>query len=197
MNAAATASSSKSGIQPPPPLTMTLAKSTNALGPQLTLSSSSSGQNLKSVVAAATSPIKDTIRGSQEFVRKLISSSHHSGIASSSSSEKVYSANSLSSGLVPHKTHDSRDQLVHQKSSMGLMETVKEKYKKSRSRRSSKDPPEARDYSDMEKYRMAGEAEEVDGKGASIVQKRKNVGHLKTDMKKLTIFRVDGVVNCR
>ena len=192
--AAASASSSKSGVRPPPPLTLTLSKSSNALaaGPssyQLPLSSSSSGQNLssavcpvttaatstmttgpRSVVAAATSPIKDTIRGSQEFVRKLISS-HHSGIASSSSSEKVYTGgSSFSSYLATGQPKQPQEHLQQpqpqNRSPLGLMETMKEKVKKSRSRRSSKEPMElaaARpDYDPLDKYRTPAAGGESD-----------------------------------
>ena len=129
-----------------PLLALTVAKSSSALAaPHLALSSSSSGHNLtttasassanaastssaaatssKSVTSIATSPIKDTIRGSQEFVRRLIAS-HHSGIASSSSSEKIGGGNNSNAS----------------KSSMGLVESVMDKVKKSRSRRSSKEP---------------------------------------------------------
>ena len=42
------------------------------------------------MTSATTSPIKDTIRGSQEMIKKLISSKDRlSGVVSSSSSEKV------------------------------------------------------------------------------------------------------------
>ena len=138
-------------------LALTVAKSTSALSPpRLALSSSSSGHNLtttasassanaavsasssaanaappsaKSVTSIATSPIKDTIRGSQEFVRRLMAS-HHSGIASSSSSEKIGGSNTNAAS----------------KSSMGLVESVMDKVKKSRSRRSSKEPQAHQDF---------------------------------------------------
>ena len=93
-------------------LSLTLAKSYNAINHILggPLSSSSSGQNMQVVdnldndnaghsnskksLSATTSPIKDTIRGSQEMIRKLISKSDRSSHGlSSSSSEKVYSVN--------------------------------------------------------------------------------------------------------
>ena len=45
------------------------------------------GKSSKSA-SATTSPIKDTIRGSQEMIKKLMSSKDRSGL-SSSSSEKV------------------------------------------------------------------------------------------------------------
>ena len=138
-------------------LALTVAKSSSALSPHLALSSSSSGHNLtttasassanaassssasaaavapssKSVTSIATSPIKDTIRGSQEFVRRLIAS-HHSGIASSSSSEKIGGGNANTGAA--------------SKSSMGLVESVMDKVKKSRSRRSSKEPQSHQDF---------------------------------------------------
>lgn len=141
-------------------LALTVAKSSSALfPPHLALSSSSSGHNLtttasassaaaavssaaaapssgiaaKSATSIATSPIKDTmIRGSQEFVRRLIAS-HHSGIASSSSSEKIggNNANAIAGAS---------------KSSMGLVESVMDKVKKSRGRRSSKEPQAHHDF---------------------------------------------------
>jgi hypothetical protein len=54
---------------------------------QLILSLTLGGKSSKSA-SATTSPIKDTIRGSQEMIKKLMSSKDRSGL-SSSSSEKV------------------------------------------------------------------------------------------------------------
>lgn len=81
-------------------------------------------------LSATTSPIKDTIRGSQEMIKKLMSSKdRHSGgppTFSSSSSEKVYSVNNS----VGKAGKDSSKKLI---------DTVKEKFGK---RRSSKEPLE-------------------------------------------------------
>ena len=98
-------------------LSLTLAKSCNSL--------SSSGQNLsekveKKSISATTSPIKDTIRGSQEMIKKLINKDSK---LSSSSSEKVYSVNKN-----------------NKESSKKLIDTVKEKF--GGKRRSSKEPLE-------------------------------------------------------
>ena len=164
LNAAAVAASNshEHAAATAAPLSLTVAKSSTALAaPPLlaaALSSSSSGQNLtttasassassaapaatagaagsaaKSAPSVATSPIKDTmIRGSQEFVRRLIST-QHSGIASSSSSEKIGGGGSnMNAGT--------------SKSSMGLVESVMDKVKKSRSRRSSKEPQAHPDF---------------------------------------------------
>ena len=137
-------------------LTLTLAKSSSGslsgtVGVGMPLSSSSSsGHNIIlgsesggviNTVSATTSPIKDTIRGSQEFVKRLMtpaaSGQHkegrsYSGLASSSSSEKVYqhSRSSVSASLA-------------KESKTSLMETVKEKFDNVRGRRKSKEPAEA------------------------------------------------------
>ena len=58
--------------------------------------------------------------------------SHHSGIASSSSSEKIGGNNANAAGA--------------SKSSMGLVESVMDKVKKSRGRRSSKEPQGHQDF---------------------------------------------------
>ena len=82
----------------------------------------------KKSLSATTSPIKDTIRGSQEMIRKLMSKDR-SGL-SSSSSEKVYSVNS-------HKSSS-------KEGSRKLIDTVKEKFDNVTrgKRRSSKEPSE-------------------------------------------------------
>lgn len=139
-------------------LSLTLAKSCNTINSLMgvggPLSSSSSGHNMQEnesetqgqqssqqhaakssskSLSATTSPIKDTIRGSQEMIKKLMSSKdRHSGggdrpALSSSSSEKVYSVNN-SVGSKSAKD-----------SSKKLIDTVKEKFGK---RRSSKEPLE-------------------------------------------------------
>ena len=83
-------------------------------------------------LSATTSPIKDTIRGSQEMIRKLMSSkSGHS----SSSSEKVYSVTNTPGNLSKISGSTSKE------SSRKLIDTVKENFKFGK-RRSSKEPLE-------------------------------------------------------
>ena len=152
-------------------LSLTLAKSYNAINHILggPLSSSSSGHNMqvdnienveKKSLSATTSPIKDTIRGSQEMIRKLMSSSksdRSSHGLSSSSSEKVYSVNS-------------QNNKSSKESSRKLIDTVKEKFDnvtRGKRRGSSKEPSEANVHSDhdiivdtsTEKAEKAGPAE--------------------------------------
>merc|ERR1711953_1250130 len=86
-----------------------------------------SAKNKSSISSATTSPIKDTIRGSQEMIKKLISSKDRlSGVVSSSSSEKVYSVTNTST--TSNKSNNT--------SSKNLIQNVKEKFGR---RRSSKE----------------------------------------------------------
>ena len=57
--------------------------------PQLIISLILGGKSSKSA-SATTSPIKDTIRGSQEMIKKLMSSKDRSGLSSSSSEKVMY-----------------------------------------------------------------------------------------------------------
>eukprot|EP00094_Tigriopus_californicus_P004988 TCALIF_04803-PB protein Name:"Similar to DLG5 Disks large homolog 5 (Homo sapiens)" AED:0.05 eAED:0.05 QI:159/0.84/0.87/0.96/0.93/0.93/33/0/2582 len=162
------------------PLVITLAKSIHSqssLGGGH-LSSSSSGHNMqerfddeqmthahqphpqhshklpgKSGSGTISSPIKDTIRGSQEFVRKLLisrdasgsssggSQARHSNSALSSSSEKVYNVTKGQMGISGKES----------RGSMGLMETVKEKVRGRR--RSSKEHSEMSSHENVSSSR--------------------------------------------
>ena len=131
-------------------LSLTLAKSSASGGGLGSSNTSSSAavtegsqpllvQSPKTVSPAATSPIKDTIRGSQEFVRKLMGSGqqlksenlaaaaaggggavqrYSSVLGSGSSSEKVYHCNSSPAGSKGVSSTGSN---------RGLMGTMKEK----------------------------------------------------------------------
>ena len=154
-------------------VTLTLAKSS---------SSTLNGQHLQEepfastkTVSTATSPIKDTIKGSQEFVKKLISGSssqfkdykdprYAAGIVSSSSSEKVYFGK-----LSGSNSGGGSGNPVYPKGPFGLMETVKEKFDNVRGRKRSKEPNEMK----VKEYNTDGEA--IENNEEMAIQELDNV----------------------
>lgn len=190
-------------------LSLTLAKSCNTLANIGPLSSSSSGHNIvigqdkcldhqhdhhhqdqpqhqviniKSLpksLSATTSPIKDTIRGSQEMIKKLISTSkdrHSGGGLSSSSSEKVYSVNG--------KMTSSKD------SSKKVIDTVMEKFDTFRGRRRSKEPSEAANL------QMISNLSNLEHSDSQELEAAKNAAATESDKgPDVVIAELDSVIN--